>query len=253
MINVPTFSTFEHLGSPLSSPSLENLLATATVLTAVQPIFDLASLECVGHELLARARPDSIGIELQSLSQRADSIGLGVELSRWLRQDGLRKTASRVEPGRLFVNTHPKELDRPGHLLKSLTKSTQRHPGVELVVEIHPQAELAAATFSSLRRNLKALGVGVAFDDFGEGRSRLLELATAPADYVKFAPEMVRGLDELESCRKKIVRPMLKFIHSMGAVSIATGVETPGEMEACRDLGFQRIQGSVVGRPWIAA
>ncbi len=253
MINAATLPTAEVPRSPFSRASLENLLATATVLTAVQPIVDLESSKCVGHELLARARSDSFGARIKSLSQRADSMGLAVELSRWLRQYGLGKTASRVEPRRLFVHTHPRELARPDQLLESLAKSAERYPGLALVVEIHPQAELTPVAFSKLRSSLKALGVGVAFDGFGEGLSRLLELATAPPDFVKFAPEMVRGLDQRERSRAKVVSPILQFIRSVGAVSIATGVETPGEMDVCRDIGFQRAQGSIVGRPWIAA
>lgn len=89
MINAATLPTAEVPRSPFSRASLENLLATATVLTAVQPIVDLESSECVGHELLARARSDSFGARIKSLSQRADSMGLAVELSRWLRQSDL--------------------------------------------------------------------------------------------------------------------------------------------------------------------
>ncbi len=92
---------------------LDSFLSARSVLTAVQPMVDLESSDLVGHELLARPRNTGGSQTARSLLQIAESQGLAAELSRRLRAEGLAKTAHRVVPGRLFLNTHPAELERP--------------------------------------------------------------------------------------------------------------------------------------------
>lgn len=156
-------------------------------------------------------------------------------------------------PGRLFLNTHPDELTQPRQWLASLGDLVERYPDLELTVEIPEHAPLELTAYVELRDQLHSLGIKVAFDEFGEGRSRLLELATAPPDYIKFACGMIRGFDERIRSRETVLHRVLEFIHSIGALPIAVGVETPAELEACRELGFTWAQGFLVGRPWIIA
>lgn len=232
---------------------LDGLLAARSVLTAVQPMVDLESSELVGHELLARPRGAGVSHTARTLLQIAESQGLAAELSRRLRSAGLAQTAARIVPGRLFLNTHPAELDRPGDLVDSLRQLGEHYPEVELTLEIPEHAPLELDTYVELRHQLRALGIGVAFDDFGTGLSRLLELSAAPPDYVKFARRMVRGIDQQVRFRERVVHPIIDFIHSMGALPIAVGVETTDELATCRDLGFTWAQGFLVGRPWTVA
>jgi len=232
---------------------LDGFLAARSVLTAVQPMVDLESAELVGHELLARPRGTGVSHTARTLLQIAESQGLAAELSRRLRSEGLAKTAARIVPSRLFLNTHPAELDRPGHLVDSLRELIELYPDLELTLEIPERAPLALDAYVELRNQLRELGIGVAFDDFGTGHSRLLELAAAPPDYVKFARRMVRGIDQQVRFRERVLHRVIEFIHSIGALPIAVGVETEDELAACRDLGFSWAQGFLLGRPWTVA
>jgi EAL domain-containing protein (putative c-di-GMP-specific phosphodiesterase class I) len=232
---------------------LDSFLSARPVLTAVQPMVDLESSDLVGHELLARPRNTDGSQTARSLLKIAESQGLAAELSRRLRAEGLAKTAHRVVPGRLFLNTHPAELERPQTLVASLRELVETYPDLELTVEIHEQAPLDLNAYVELRHQLRSLGIGVAFDDFGTGHSRLLELAAAPPDYVKFARRMVTGIDQQVRFRKRVLLRVIEFIHEIGALPIAVGVETAGELAACRALGFTWAQGFLVGRPWTVA
>lgn len=232
---------------------LDSFLAARSVLTAVQPMVDLESSDLVGHELLARPRDIATSHTARSLLRIAESQGLAAELSRRLRRDGLEKTAGRIVPGRLFLNTHPAELRRPRHLVESLRELVGAYPDLELTVEIPERAPLDLETYIALRDQIHSLGIGVAFDDFGTGRSRLLEMAAAPPDYVKFACQMVRGIDQRVRFRKRVLLRVIEFIHSIGSLPIAVGVETPAELATCRELGFIWAQGFLVGRPWTVA
>lgn len=232
---------------------LDSFLSSRSVMTAVQPMVDLASSELVGHELLVRPGGTESSSTASKLLQIAESQGLAAELSRRLRRDGLEKTASRVIPGRLFLNTHPLELTQPDRFVESLRELVERYPDVELIIEIPEEAPMDLDGWIDLREQLHALGVKVAFDEFGTGRSRLLELAAAPPDYVKFACEMVRGIDKRVQFRGRVLLRVIEFIHAIDSIPIAVGVETAEELKTCQDLGFTWVQGFLVGRPWTVA
>lgn len=232
---------------------LDSLLSTRSVLTAVQPMIDLGSSDLVGHELLARPCDTATSSTARRLLEIAESQGLAADLSRKLRRDGLEKTAARIVPGRLFVNTHPAELERTGPFVESLRELAERYPEIDLTVEIPENAPLDLEAYVELRARLHALGLKIAFDDFGTGRSRLLELAAAPPDYVKFACQMIHGIDQQIPFRRRVLERVVEFIHSIGSVPIAVGVETAAELATCHDLGFSWAQGFFVGRPWTVA
>ncbi len=232
---------------------LHRLLSARSVLTAVQPMVDLETSDLVGHELLARPRTAATSQTARSLLQIAESQGLAAELSRQLRINGLAQTAHRIVPGRLFLNTHPAELERPRRLIDSLRSLASQYPEVELVVELPERAELDLEVYVDLRACLQELGIDLAFDEFGTGRSRLLEMAEAPPRYVKFSRHMVRGIDGRAGFRQRVLRRVLEFTLSVGALPIAVGIETASELAACRDLGFTWAQGFFLGRPWTVA
>jgi len=232
---------------------LDGLLRSRSVLTAVQPMVDLETTDLAGHELLARPLNIASSPTVRKLLQVAESQGLAAELSRRLRREGLEKTAGRIVPGRIFLNTHPTELIHRRRFLQSLRQLAECYRDLEMVVEIPEHAALTLEEYVELRDQLHALGVAVAFDEFGTGRSRLLELATAPPDYIKFACCMIRGIDERVRARETVLYRVIDFIHSIGSLPIAVGVENAAELEACRDLGFSWAQGFHVGRPWTVA
>jgi EAL domain-containing protein (putative c-di-GMP-specific phosphodiesterase class I) len=232
---------------------MDGLLGSRAVTTAVQSMVDLETSELVGHELLARPRNTTTSPTVRRLLEIAESQGRAAELSRRMRRQGLEKTAGRITPGRIFLNTHPSELADPQRFLTSLRSLAECYRDLELVAEIPEHASLALEEYVELRDRLHDLGVAVAFDEFGAGRSRLLELATAPPDYIKFACSMIRGIDERLRSHETVLDRVVEFIHSIGALPIAVGVETHDELEACRDLGFSWAQGFHVGRPWTGA
>lgn len=232
---------------------LDGLLKSRSVLTAVQPIVDLGTADLTGHELLARPRNIASSPTARKLLQIAESQGLAAELSQRLRREGLEKTAGRLTPGRIFLNTHPSELADPERFLATLRQLAECHRDLELVIEIPEHAPLTLEEYVELRDRLHDLGVRVAFDEFGTGRSRLLEIATAPPDYIKFARRMIRGIDERVRSRETVLYRVIDFVHSIGSLPIAVGVETELELHACRELGFDWAQGFHLGRPWTVA
>ncbi len=101
----------------------------------------------------------------------------------------------------------------------------------------------------TLRDRLAAMGVKLAYDDFGTGQARLLELAEAPPDYLKFDRRFVTGIDQAPASRRRLVASLVAAARELLVQTVAEGVETPAEAEVCERLGFNLAQGYHFGRP----
>ena len=84
---------------------------------------------------------------------------------------------------------------RPG-LLESLEELRAIAPQLDLALEIHESVLTRPAAIAELRALLLERNIALAYDDFGAGQARLLELAEAPPHYLKFDRRFVHGLDQ---------------------------------------------------------
>lgn len=212
-----------------------------------QVIIDLVSGGLVGYEVLARSKV--IGLESSgAMFDIAGRMNMEVELSRMLRWEGIREAATLPGAPKVFVNTHPLELQREG-LLNSMIMARQLSSQIPLVLEIHEAAISDPNQMRELKANLRDLRVELAFDDFGAGQTRLAELTDARPDYLKFDMSLIRGLDQAGPERQKLVQSLVAVTLDLGIVPLAEGIETEGESEVCRQLGFALAQGYHFGRP----
>ena len=94
--------------------SCKELTAIEAVTVMFQPIVLLPKGTVVAYEALGRGRHPGLPESPRELFKIAESIGLEVELSQPLPLEGGRPRA--LPPGlpKLFLNTHPAELDEPG-------------------------------------------------------------------------------------------------------------------------------------------
>ncbi len=241
----------EHLhDKALSLVQFDKLMNDRAVTPFYQPIVDMRTLQVVGQEVLARSQ--IYGLEMPiAMFQAAAQLDLAVELSRMLRWEGIRYFASLPDPPLLFVNTHPREMSAPGLIdsLKEIRKVSPRQP---LVLEIHEAAATSATSMRELRSALRELDIRLAYDDFGAGENRLMELIEVPPDFLKFDMILVRDLDASEQ-RQLLLASLLKVTQGLNVTSVAEGIETPAEAEACLRVGFDLAQGFHYGRPAPAA
>lgn len=213
-----------------------------------QPIISLTEKETLGYEALARS--GIAGMKSPAtMFQTAALVSREVELSILCRAKSVETAASRMQPGMpLFLNTHPKE-DLERHVLASIETIRTAYPQVALVIEIHEGAIDDPQRIHSLKQRFADFNVELAYDDFGAGQSRLLELVQAPPQYLKFDACLVRNADRASNHQWKLLKMLVEMAHDFDAVTVAEGIETGAEAEACRDLGFDCAQGFFFGRP----
>jgi len=116
-------------------------------------------------------------------------------------------------------------------------------------VEVHESAVVEVERMRELAARLNGIGVKFAYDDFGAGQARLLELAEVQPDYLKFDMRLVRGIDKAKRSRHQLVASLVSLAHDLGVRTLAEGIETEGEAFTCRELGFEFAQGYHFGHP----
>lgn len=223
------------------------LLDEAGVLPYFQPIVRLSDEQRVGFELLARSRLPGLE-DPGKMFKAADARGQEVRLSEVIRMAGVFAAVHCELSGLIFLNTHPAELGKP-ELQNSLQTLRTRFPDASLVIEVHEAAATSSAYLLELRKLTTSLDIGLAYDDFGAGQSRLLELTEVPPDYVKFDMHLIRGLATCSEGRRSMVSNLVRAVHDLNVPALAEGVETQEEASICRDLGFDLGQGFYYGRP----
>lgn len=226
----------------------QQMVAEEQVTALFQKICRLADGSVFGYELLGRGAFDGLPQSPGELFRIAASLGMEVELSEMFRRIGVAAARSlRGEP-KLFVNTHPVEND-PERLLAALAELRTSAPQVPLIVEIHEAAVTQIAQMRDLRRALADQGIGLAYDDFGAGQARLIELVEVPPDVLKFDMSLVRGIDTAPATRQQLLETLVHMARDLGIACLAEGVELPAEAELCRQMGFEFVQGYLYGRP----
>ncbi|MAV36484.1 MAG: diguanylate phosphodiesterase [Planctomycetaceae bacterium] len=246
----------------LALVEFDRLMSERLVVPHYQPIVDITghsardqslavkpqrSRDIVGFEVLGRS--DLIGLETpDSMFQAAARLDLEVPLSRMLRWEGIRPAVDGASLPCLFVNTHPAELDQRG-LIDSLHDLRRFAPGQPMTLEIHEAAITDLTAMNRLAAALRELEIGLAYDDFGAGQARLVELAEVRPDYVKFDMSLIRDIDTAHTKRQQMLNRLVTMVQELGITPLAEGIERPGELETCRQLGFALGQGFLLGKP----
>lgn len=211
-----------------------------------QPIVDWDG-KPAAWEALGRGRLGDLVVAPDEMFLTARENDLERALCRALRTAALRGAVNLPAPRRLFLNAAAEDIEDRALLLEEL--AAFRTHDVSVVIEIHEAAVVDPGRMRSLHAELQYLGCGLAFDDFGAGHSRLLELTEMKPDYLKFDNSFIQGIDEAPPFRRDIVRTFVRLVRDYGIVSIAEGVERQAEAAFCREAGFELAQGHFFGRP----
>jgi EAL domain-containing protein (putative c-di-GMP-specific phosphodiesterase class I) len=229
----------------------DKLMSERAVVPHFQPIVAYSDGHVEGYELLGRSRLFGL-VSPSSMFSAAAVLDLESELSRMMRSEGVRAAAALPGNPVLFVNTHPAEMTEQGVLEFSLRELRELAPDMRLVLEIHEAAVTCVRQMKELRAVLNDLGIGLAYDDFGAGQARLVELGDVPPDYLKFDIELIHEIDRASPERKRMLASFVRIVKDLGIASLAEGVETEAENAACREMGFDFVQGFYYGKAALA-
>ena len=100
---------------------------------------------------------------------------------------------------------------------------------------------------------LRALGVGVAMDDFGSGYSNVHRLSSVNFDTIKIDQNLTRQLQANPLQNTTLFGTLIQLVRDLGKSVVVEGIETVAHLEAAAVLGAQFGQGYALARPMPAA
>lgn len=160
------------------------------------------------------------------------------------------QTATQV-PGNLYIsiNLSPATcLDaRLGPLLNKADVATRR-----LVLEVTEAAAVDdyGPVLSALGP-IRKTGVRLAVDDACAGYASMLHILNFKPDFIKLDRRITSRFD-VDRDHRALASAMADFATATGAVLVAEGIETRGQLAAATQIGIHATQGYLLGRPSLA-
>ena len=99
---------------------------------------------------------------------------------------------------------------------------------------------------------LRARGVAIAIDDFGNGYSNLARLRYLPIDRLKIDRSLIADIATSGEAAT-ISHTIIALAHGLGYTVVAEGVENVLQTEVLRVMGADMLQGYLIARPMPAA
>jgi EAL domain-containing protein (putative c-di-GMP-specific phosphodiesterase class I) len=225
-----------------------------------QPIIDMRTGRIAGAEALLRWQDPETGrlVPPDEFIPVAEASGLILPIGDWVLQSAAaiaQAWPSRgLPPLRVSVNASALQVEQGG--LADRIAATLEETGLapsRLEVELTETVIMSSvAEVQTELRQLQALGVTVALDDFGIGYSSLSYLRRFSIDTLKIDRGFVGGCTA-DASQRSIVSAIIAMAHALDLRVVAEGIELEGERaflcaEDC-DLG----QGYLFSRPLPAA
>ena len=215
---------------------------------AYQPIVSMETGAHVGDEALVRwLHPEHGVLPPGRFNPIAEATGTITVLGDWVLEEVVRDAAAQDHDRAAGINVAGTQLLQ-SDLAAQVAAVLERHrlPASRLVVEITESAILPhSARLHEQLRELRQLGVLIAVDDFGSGYSSLGYLDWIPVDVVKLDMSFLQGT--LDRRRRTLIAATAQLIRSLGARSLAEGIETDEQWDVVREAGVDYGQGFMLG------
>lgn len=220
-----------------------------------QPKFCSGGTRLMGFEALLRWQHPQRGLLTPELFlPRAEKTGQIIALGNWVIGEACRQLRIWHSQGHsdwtVSVNLSALQFHQRD-LLTILTQTLARYqlPGSALMLEITEAIAMRDPAFSQQRiRELQQAGVSVAIDNFGIGYANLLHLKDLDASELKIDRSFINCLRP-GSEDATVVSAMLTLAQSLNLRMVAEGVETEEQQHLLTSLGFDALQGYLLGKP----
>ncbi|HUV96036.1 MAG TPA: EAL domain-containing protein [Acidobacteriaceae bacterium] len=241
---------FQHCDDP-GTELLDQGIGRGGLSAVFQPIFRLDTLDVVAYEGLSRPAVGPAGLTILDLLDLARAKGRLGEFELKAAQNICEAFSAKFGQGRLLINLSAHTIVQSG-LRHAQIIAALSAPGLDLgriTIEITERdivddpVELVEAM-----KLLRARGVRVALDDFGNGQSNFQMWNEIRPDVVKLDRYLIHGLASSAE-RLAIVRALCQVAETLGADLVGEGVEDPADLRMMRDLGLKYAQGFLLGRP----
>jgi len=230
---------------------LRHALTNGELQIHYQPQFDLMTGALTGYEALARwIRGEQGEVEPAHFIPLAEENGLITMLGEWVLMTACRYARHWPSHVKLSVNVSPAQFmaqDLAGVVRRILEETG--FPPERLVLEITEELLLrdgdeTAATL----KEIAAMGVLLALDDFGVGYSSLSYLTELPMAKIKIDRSFIAKIEN-DDDMNAMVNTIIGIGKSLNMTVSAEGVESKNQIKLLRAAGCDEVQGFLCGPP----
>jgi diguanylate cyclase (GGDEF)-like protein/PAS domain S-box-containing protein len=236
---------------------LRRAIGRAEIEVHYQPIMQLATLDIIGFEALARWRHPQLGLVApENFIDAAERTGLIGEIGQFVLNEAARQ-----------LGQWQRTLFRNRHVFVSVNASATQLLEQDFLVQIQrilsrdllaPASLKIEVTESVVMRyperverlfgHLRALGIGLACDDFGTGFSSLSSLRHLPFDTLKLDRSFLDEGD-FDERTARIIGSIATMAHGLEMQVVAEGIEDQRQIDQLAALGCDYGQGFLLGSP----
>ena len=219
-----------------------------------QPQFQMTDGRLIGYEALVRWSSNGELISPAQFIPVAEDCGLILPLGAWVLKEACRQNQTWRDRGLAIqpvaVNLSAVQFRRRAVIatvIEALQISGLNPADLELELTESVLMENPEQASTALRE-LKAMGVRLAIDDFGAGYSSLSYLKRFPLDTLKIDRAFIQGLPA-DRDDAAITTAIVRLAKSLNLITVAEGVETEAQRAFLLAEGCDRLQGFLWSRP----
>ncbi len=220
-----------------------------------QPQIDLRDGRIVGAEALLRWHSPKLGmVSPERFIPQAEASGDIVRIGRWIIEEACRRLASWRRSGlaleRLSINLSYRQLVST-RVADDVLRALFEYELSGEMLEVEITERILAEEVSDVRPILQALraaGIGIVIDDFGEGYSALDRLRRLPIQTLKISHRFTAGVPHVAG-DVAICQAIIGVARGLGLEVIAEGVETEAQRSFMQRNGVRIVQGYLFSRP----
>jgi diguanylate cyclase (GGDEF)-like protein len=234
---------------------LRQALPSGGLTVSYQPIIDQMGEGSCGMEALVRWICPGIGnIAPLEFLPVAEEAGLMWDIGEFVLRRACRDAACWLANGlplaRMAVNVAPSQLLRPEFpALVGAVLRESRLPPAHLEIEITEDALMGdEAAADRAVRDLKALGVQIAIDDFGAGYSSLGRLKNLEVDRLKIDRQFIAQIAS-NGRDAALSRAIIDMATALGMQVTAEGVEFADQIQKLQPRHRVEMQGFLFSKP----
>ncbi len=219
--------------------------ALETLTMVYQPIVVAQSGELYGYEALMRSGDARLPFP-KSILKVAEHLNRLFDVGRKVRDISISPMKDVPSDVKLFLNLHPRDLLDPE--LGSVESEMSENAG-RIVLEITERESLdRVPQIDEKLDRLRNMGFSIAVDDMGAGYAGLTCFAALQPSIIKLDVSLIVDI-HASVVKRRVVESMVEACHDLSILVVAEGVETIDDLNVCRDIGCDLLQGYFIGKP----
>ncbi|MFN2528526.1 MAG: EAL domain-containing protein [Candidatus Baltobacteraceae bacterium] len=234
--------------------ALKNAIDGDEFTLAYQPIVSRTGKTVAAEALVRWPQADGSLMSPAEFIPYAEESGLIVPMGTWIMRTACERNAQwNAETGsalRINVNVSAKQVADPSFvgMVLEAAEAADLSPNLLEIELTETAAPQSCERTSEVVRTLHNEGVRVALDDFGTGYNSFVNVRSLQLDTLKLEKCFVDDIVD-NTVDRAIAAALVSTARSLGATSVAEGVETTEQGIVLQQLGFDEQQGYLYAPP----